>query len=106
LTPKNSQTQVHQVASEIMEYLRENPSAKDSCRGIASCWVSEDFHLVERALFLLVGSGLVTRETRHGTAFYGLNSKPSGVSRTGGRQPRPKAGLLTQDERNDTTNAK
>lgn len=92
MSPRNTQSQIQRVAFKIMDYLRENPSAKDSCRGIASCWIGEEFDVVERALFFLVGSGLVARETRHGTAFYRLNNQSSSGRRTKGDNQRTHAG--------------
>ena len=73
-----------QIGSKIMSYFRQNPFAKDSCRGIASCWVHEDFELVERALTLLVRKGLISKETRRGTAFYKLSKSSLRPAQVGG----------------------
>ena len=45
---------VNQVAVEILSYLQAHPDAKDSAKGIAQWWVSEDVTLVEEALELLI----------------------------------------------------
>ncbi len=52
---------VSQVAVEILSYLHAHPDAKDSARGIAQWWVSEDIGLVEEALQLLVEEKAVVK---------------------------------------------
>ncbi len=52
---------VSQVAVAILSYLHEHPGAKDSAKGIAQWWVSEDLALVEEALDLLMKEKAVER---------------------------------------------
>ena len=52
---------VSQVALAILNYLQAHPDAKDSAKGIAQWWVSEDEGLVEEALSLLVKEKAIGR---------------------------------------------
>lgn len=49
------------VAQLIVEYLRNNPDAKDTVEGIAKWWVHKDKYVVERALEYLVEQKHVMR---------------------------------------------
>ena len=49
-----SEEDIISVAQSIIEYLKNNPDAKDTMDGIAKWWVSKDIVLVERALEYLV----------------------------------------------------
>ena len=49
-----SEEEIIAVAQSIIEYLKENPDAKDTAEGIAKWWVQEDTVIVERALEYLV----------------------------------------------------
>ena len=52
---------VSHVAVAILSYLQGHPDAKDSAKGIAQWWVSEDLSLVEEALGLLVEEDALVR---------------------------------------------
>jgi len=60
---------MRRVAIAILHYLRDHPAAKDSARGIAKWWVSEERDVVEKALMLLVKEGVIEKP-RH---FYQLS---------------------------------
>jgi len=49
-----SEEDIIAVAQSIIEYVKENPDAKDTAEGIAKWWVQEDQAIVERALEYLV----------------------------------------------------
>jgi hypothetical protein len=55
-------TKIHQVAIQILSYLRKNPDAKDTAAGIAQWWVHEDVRVVEKALHLLVAEGVIDKK--------------------------------------------
>lgn len=55
---------VQRVAIAILHYLRDHPLAKDSVKGIARWWVSEERELVEKAVALLVKEGVMEKQ-RH-----------------------------------------
>lgn len=52
-----------QLAFKILDYLRRNPSAKDSVEGIAKWWVREDPVEVRRVLEKLVELDLVGKRS-------------------------------------------
>jgi hypothetical protein len=56
-----------QVALMILDYINENPNAKDTAEGIAQWWVHQPRELVERALELLTGLSFVIARTVRGT---------------------------------------
>ena len=51
------------MALAVLTYLRMHPMAKDTARGIAEWWVSEELATVEKALVLLVGEGVVEKQS-------------------------------------------
>jgi hypothetical protein len=52
-----------QLAFKILDYLRRNPSAKDSVEGIARWWVQEDPVEVRRVLEKLAELNLVGKRS-------------------------------------------
>lgn len=56
--------EVRRVAVAILSYLRDHPQAKDSAKGIAEWWVSEEKEIVEKALTLLKQEGIIAKR-RH-----------------------------------------
>ena len=52
-----------QLAFKILDYLRRNPSAKDSVEGIARWWVQEDPVEVRRVLEKLAEMNLVGKRS-------------------------------------------
>ena len=49
-----SEEEIISVAQSIIEYLKNNPDAKDTVEGIAKWWVQEDKDVVKSALEYLV----------------------------------------------------
>lgn len=49
-----SEEEIISVAQSIIEYLKNNPDAKDTAEGIAKWWVQKDVHIVKGALKYLV----------------------------------------------------
>ena len=49
-----SEEEIISVAQLIIEYLKNNPDAKDTVEGIAKWWVHRDKAIVEQALEYLV----------------------------------------------------
>lgn len=56
-----SEEEIIAVAQLIIEYLRNNPDAKDTVEGIAKWWVRKDENLVAYALEYLVERKRVMR---------------------------------------------
>jgi hypothetical protein len=56
-----SEEDIISVAQLIIEYLKNNPDAKDTVEGIAKWWVHKDKAVVERALDYLVKRKKVMR---------------------------------------------
>ncbi len=46
----NDLDEVYTTAQSIIEYLKNNPNAKDSLEGIAKWWVHKDTEVVQKAL--------------------------------------------------------
>jgi hypothetical protein len=65
MTQANMMEQVEnsQLAFKILDYLRRNPSAKDSVEGIARWWVQEDPVEVRRVLEKLAEMNLVGKRS-------------------------------------------
>ena len=57
------QVENSQLAFKILDYLRRNPSAKDSVEGIARWWVQEDPVEVRRVLEKLAEMNLVGKRS-------------------------------------------
>lgn len=53
---------VRRTAIDILRYLREHPSAKDTLSGVARWWVDQDVETVEEALMLLIEEGAVEKD--------------------------------------------
>lgn len=56
-----SEENIISVAQSIIEYLKNNPDAKDTVDGIAKWWVHKDKGVVEQALNYLVSHKRVIR---------------------------------------------
>ncbi len=55
---------MRRTALAILNYWRTHPRAKDSAKGIAQYWVSEEVETVNKALTMLVEEGLIEKR-RH-----------------------------------------
>ena len=53
---------VRKTAIDILSYLHQHPSAKDTPEGIARWWVNQNVETVEKALTLLIEEGAVEKD--------------------------------------------
>ena len=72
------QVENSQLAFKILDYLRRNPSAKDSVEGIARWWVQDDPVEVRRVLEKLAELNLVGKRSNAAFDLYYANGEHSG----------------------------
>ncbi len=66
-------SQVLEAARLIMDYLAEQPRARDTARGIAEWWIKTNSLVTEQALAYLLSQRFVVRIACNGPPLYGRN---------------------------------
>ena len=71
---------VEAAAKNILEYLKKNPGAMDTDKGIAHWWVREEIHQVQTALSFLLERGMIQVKAFNGQSYYFLSEHSQGSS--------------------------